>query len=249
MVARCKKHTRDLKGKLPKFHIVSTGLILVTSLLAGGVFVASKIQAHRLDEQASKQTALIDQQLASLKKAGAENTGKTPGDTAPKQAAPTATTPPAPAPVKATTPTPRPKQTPVKKPASPAPTQPAVTGGLETTSSLNYINNLRASVGKPALTQNTTMNQWALAHAKVLAAQCTLFHQNLNTFVGKNIGPITTRSIAENVGYASTILGALNGLKNSPGHYANMTGDFRYVGLGVATGCSGNVYTTQIFAR
>lgn len=141
---------------------------------------------------------------------------------------------------------------------APANTQPeyippqVVVSSAETASSLSFINSLRLGLGKSALVQNSTMNQWALNHAKKLASECSLYHQNISAFLSQNIGPVTVMSIAENVGYASSTSAVLENLKNSPGHYANMTGDYTYVGLGVTTGsgaCASYTYTTQLFAK
>jgi len=125
--------------------------------------------------------------------------------------------------------------------------------GLETSSSLSYINSLRATVGKAALSQNSVMDRWALEHAQRLAESCSLFHQSMNDFLNRNIGPVSTHSIAENVGYANTTQAVLDALKNSPGHYANMTGDYQFIGIGIVKAnsgsCSGYIYTTQMFAK
>ena len=124
---------------------------------------------------------------------------------------------------------------------------------LEVSSSLSYINNLRASAGKSGLTLNSTMNSWANSWAQKLANDCELNHQELSNFLGKNIGPTTTSSIAENVGYNTSINSVLNGLKNSPGHYNNMIGNYKYVGVGVVKAgsgwCKDYIFTTQLFAK
>lgn len=135
--------------------------------------------------------------------------------------------------------------------AEPTPTVIATTP-VDTSGSVTFINSLRTSLGKPALTPNATMNSWALAHANTLASQCTLYHQALGSFLNQNIGATTIKSIAENVGYASTVSAVLENLKNSSGHYENMTGDYSYVGIGVVVAggsCAGYVYTTQMFAK
>jgi uncharacterized protein YkwD len=146
----------------------------------------------------------------------------------------------------------KPSATPQTSKATPPPPPPPSATTAETASSLSYINSVRATAGKPPLTQNATMNSWALAHTNTLASQCTLYHQNLSSFLGKSIGSVNVSSIAENVGYAGTTPEVLDALKNSPGHYTNMIGDYTYVGLGVVNAggaCTGYVYTTQLFAK
>lgn len=141
--------------------------------------------------------------------------------------------------------------TPSPQTAAPDSNKLPVANGVD--SSLNFINTLRQEVGKPALLLNQTMSGWALNHAQFLATNCKLEHQNLNQFLNVNIGPVSTSAIAENVGYAGSTQAVLQGLKNSPGHYANMTGDYTYVGISVVTAsggaCTGDTYTVQLFAR
>ncbi|WP_231590801.1 CAP domain-containing protein [Hymenobacter terrenus] len=41
----------------------------------------------------------------------------------------------------------------------------------------------------------------------------------------------------------------VNGWLNSPGHRANIEGNFTRTGIGVATSSTGRIYSTQIFIR
>ncbi len=250
------KKSHKLNFKLPKVWLV-VAFVLVT----GSFVTVSGISASQMKLIAPAQISAVDAQadLASLAQLNTEKTNSPETKEQPPDNKPPT--------VEQTQPSPTPeakKQAPAVQKVTPAaqPTQPATTPvvtppppsatTVETASSLAYINSLRAGVGKPALTQNGTMNAWALAHANTLASQCTLFHQTLGNFLNQNIGPVVVKSIAENVGYASTTTAVLDALKNSPGHYANMTGDYSYVGIGVvvATGsCAGYVYTTQMFAK
>jgi len=88
-----------------------------------------------------------------------------------------------------------------------------------------------------------------------LANQCRLYHQNLSILLGKKDarGKKIT-SVAENVAYSSSSLSqALDGLKNSSGHYQNMIGPYNRAGFGVvkatSSKCKGYIYTVQIFAK
>ncbi len=252
-----KKH-KKINLKLPKTWLV-IGLILVS----GGFIVVSGVSASQMNSLYPLEPANTEEQAKldalALRNTLKQNNPESQPDQAqpPEQKTPEPeSTQPAPvveqqkSPVAEKKPTPA---QPIQKTIAPDSTPPPPSATTaETASSLAYINSLRAGVGKPALTQNATMNAWALAHANTLASQCTLYHQNLGNFLNQNIGPVVVKSIAENVGYASTTPAVLDALKNSPGHYANMTGDYSYVGLGVvvATGsCAGYVYTTQMFAK
>ena len=259
------KNTKKKKitKKSKKFNLKSPRTLLVIGfLIVSFVFVAvSSISASQMNSLYRLETSSLDTQAQLDDYALRGGTKQNNSDSTTNQNKPTEEKPPA----EEAPPAPAPevkKQALVEKKASVQPTEHAVTPPppapaasattLETASSLSYINSLRAGVGKTALTQNAVMNSWALAHANALANACTLYHQVLGNFLSQNIGPITISSIAENVGYAQTTPAVLEALKNSPGHYANMTGDYNYVGLGVvvATGaCVGYVYTTQMFAK
>ena len=252
-----KKH-KKINLKLPK-----TWLVIALILVSGGFIVVSGVSASQMNSLYPLEPANTQAQ-AELDALALRNTAKqNDPETIQDENKPPEQKPPEP---ESTQPAAVVEQqkSPVaeKKPALAQPSQQTVTPDptppppsattAETASSLAYINSLRAAVGKPALTQNSTMNGWALAHANTLASQCTLYHQTLGNFLNQNIGPVVVKSIAENVGYASTTPAVLEALKNSAGHYANMTGDYTYVGLGVVTAggaCAGYVYTTQMFAK
>ena len=60
--------------------------------------------------------------------------------------------------------------------------------------------------------------------------------------------PAGWRQWGENIASAPDIFYAQSSLENSPGHYANMVGNFTHVGIGVySTGSQ--VWVTQNFAR
>jgi len=145
----------------------------------------------------------------------------------------------------------------VPQPAKPAASPPAASTSISegVSASLAFVNNVRAEIGKSALKLDSVLNAYALNHAKNLAAQCQLSHQNLSLMIGK---PDATgkkiTAIAENVAYSSSSLAqALNGLKNSDGHYKNMTGNYTRAGFGVvksgAAACKNHIYTVQVFAK
>lgn len=253
-----------LKFKLTRSRAISIGLIYLMGAFTGSVLIASKLQAEELNARIIKQEIVLSQGLSNFRnlKLIENATKNTSGEVAKPNAfetkdesrpnvASAAPSTSAPTPKPTASKTVRSAPAPAATPTSTASTSPS--GGLETGSSLSYINSVRASAGKPALAQNSTMDQWALAHALTLASKCQLYHQNLNGFLGKNIGPKTISSIAENVGYASSTQAVLGVLKNSPSHYANMIGDYQYVGIGVVKAtsgsCLGYIYTTQIFAK
>lgn len=136
----------------------------------------------------------------------------------------------------------------------PATTQPAsVSDGVST--SLAFVNAVRRDAGKSALSLDGVLNGYALSHAKQLAKECKLYHQNISVLLGKkDARGKTITAVAENVAYSSSSLSqALNGLKNSSGHYKNMIGPYNRVGFGVVKAtsakCNGYIYTVQVFAK
>lgn len=64
--------------------------------------------------------------------------------------------------------------------------------------------------------------------------------------------PSATRfgeNVAYNFGYSNPAEVAVNGWLKSPGHYANIMGDYNLAGVGVAKNLQGQYYFTQIFVK
>lgn len=259
-----KKLVKKTKRLLAK-HKNTTALCLIAVFCAGFIMTASEVRSTQIDRRLTKSQIELRQKLTQIKEqqaariAASQKTTPTPDSTQTSPpAAPATETKPAEAtpPTPQATPAPKPaaQPTPAPAPSTPPPAEPKpISTPGETSSSLAFINSVRAGVGKPALSANATMNGWALSHAQAQAASCGIYHQSLGQFLSVNIGPVTVNGIAENVGYHSTVNGVLEALKNSPGHYGNMIGDYTYAGIGVVTAgsgsCKGYVYTTQLFAR
>lgn len=106
------------------------------------------------------------------------------------------------------------------------------------------INNVRASVGFHELVRAPELDAKARKHAERMARQATIFHSsNLASGV-----PAGWLGIGENVAMAGSVEQAQAALEASPGHYANMVGDYDQVGIGVVTR-NGVVYVVQIFVN
>ncbi|HEV8050942.1 MAG TPA: CAP domain-containing protein [Parachlamydiaceae bacterium] len=56
-------------------------------------------------------------------------------------------------------------------------------------------------------------------------------------------------NVAYNYGYSQPAQVAVNGWLASPGHYANIMGDYNLAGVGVAKNLKGEYYFTQIFVK
>ena len=115
------------------------------------------------------------------------------------------------------------------------------------------LNSERATLGKSPLTINTSLSTAAYLHSKDMAEQNYFNHTSLDgrTFDQRiaAAGYSNYSSLAENIAYASGVPDAAkvyNMWKNSPGHYANMMGDFSDAGLGVYSKSGVTYYTLDL---
>lgn len=109
---------------------------------------------------------------------------------------------------------------------------------------LAKINGLRASKGIAPLSTDGRLQGLAQPWANKLAADRALSHRSdlSNT-------PGNWTSVGENVGTGPSVDAIFNALVASPGHYKNMVNPaFTSIGVGVATGSDGRLYTAHNFA-
>ncbi|NJM72718.1 MAG: CAP domain-containing protein [Scytonema sp. RU_4_4] len=116
----------------------------------------------------------------------------------------------------------------------------------------DQINRYRASKGLPKLSLSAKISRQARIHSQNMAKGKVPFsHQGFRKRVSTI--PIRYRSAAENVafnlGYSDPAQEAVSGWLHSPGHLANLKGNYNMTGIGVATNSQGEVYLTQIFLR
>ncbi|MGZ5045076.1 MAG: FG-GAP-like repeat-containing protein [Methylobacter sp.] len=142
----------------------------------------------------------------------------------------------------------------------PTPTQPSTDTTAPSTdiaaieqSVFQQINAYRASQGLPALTLNATIiSEQARIHSQNMASGIVPFgHTGFETRIQTIAQTIPYRSAAENVaanqGYSDPASTAVTGWLNSPGHLANIVGNYQLTGIGVAKSSTGQIYFTQIF--
>ncbi|MDO8473832.1 MAG: CAP domain-containing protein [Dehalococcoidia bacterium] len=120
---------------------------------------------------------------------------------------------------------------------------------------MNILNGQRISLGKNPLAINSSLSTAAYLHSKDMAEKGYFSHTSLDgrTFVQRVVaaGYTSWTALAENIAYyygsadATTIY---NMWKDSPGHYANMIGDFTDAGLGVYT-LNNYTYCTLDFGK
>jgi uncharacterized protein YkwD len=170
-----------------------------------------------------------------------------PKSTCPKASAPVAT----PEPTTSTVPAPT---------ATPAPTTgtttvPPVTGSMTADESkmINLVNQDRANNGLKPLTFDAGLRAGALAHSQDMS------QNNYFSHTSPTLGDYGTRLKASGVKYSSageniamypSVDQAEVGFMNSPGHRANILGDYTRVGIGIVYNQSkGEYYITQWFAK
>ncbi len=109
---------------------------------------------------------------------------------------------------------------------------------------LSKINATRAANGLGALQLDADLRSYARSHAEEMAAAGELYHSSEAELTAA-AGPGWS-GIAENVGKGSSPTSLHNAFMASPGHKANMLGDYNYVGIGTDTS-GGSLYVTVVF--
>ncbi|HAN76634.1 MAG TPA: CAP domain-containing protein [Bacteroidales bacterium] len=115
---------------------------------------------------------------------------------------------------------------------------------------LVYVNEYRASNGKPKLAMNEFMRGQCRDHSTKMASGATSFgHDGFDERTDLIWAQVGSGAIAENVAYNySGAREAVNQWINSTGHRENMLGDYTLTGIGIYK--TGNqIYFTQMFLR
>ncbi|MBD0387373.1 MAG: CAP domain-containing protein [Nostoc sp. C3-bin3] len=114
------------------------------------------------------------------------------------------------------------------------------------------INDYRVSQKLPKLTRNSAIDDKAMIHSKDMANRKVPFgHTGFSQRVKTVNIPYSSagENVAYNQGYNDPVTTAVQGWLKSPGHLANIRGNFQKTGIGVATNSRGEIYFTQIFFR
>jgi hypothetical protein len=110
---------------------------------------------------------------------------------------------------------------------------------------LQLMNAERAANGLAPLTYRLDVVPVARAWTDRMAGEQHLYHNpSLSTEM-----PGDWTSIGENVGYGSSVGQLHTAFMNSPGHRANVLGDFHSVGIGVTTDAKGTMWVTLDFIK
>lgn len=114
------------------------------------------------------------------------------------------------------------------------------------------INNYRGSQKLPVLLRNSASDTQARIHSQNMASGRVSFgHSGFRQRVQAIAIPYISagENVAYNRGYSDPAKQAVEGWLQSPGHLANIKGNYNLTGIGVATGPNGRIYLTQIFLR
>ncbi len=118
---------------------------------------------------------------------------------------------------------------------------------------LLQINEYRQSQFLSLLRWNETIADYCRTHSLNMAAGAVDFgHDGFDDRVDGIAETISYEYAAENVAsnnYSDPVTTAVDGWLNSPGHLANIEGDYNLTGIGVAQDEDGVYYFTQIFIR
>ncbi|KAJ2080253.1 hypothetical protein H4R24_003204 [Coemansia sp. RSA 988] len=141
--------------------------------------------------------------------------------------------------------------TPTSKPvyqatSSEAPQETTTSGGWHD-EMLSQLNSIRAEVGKGPVSIDQRLQKIAQAHSEHQSIQRAMTHADSQGSLSSryNAKGINWQGAAENIAWNQpTVSDVMKAWKNSDGHYANMIGDYNYVGFGVA-----NLYWTQDFLK
>ncbi|MEO6627589.1 MAG: CAP domain-containing protein [Aquihabitans sp.] len=112
---------------------------------------------------------------------------------------------------------------------------------------LGYINQYRRANNRAALNGNSALMQRAQAWAQHMANTGVLEHSGGPGRVSTS-GIANWCGVAENVGYASSTLAVHQAFVASPGHRANMIGNYDRVGTGVVR-VGSTVWVAEVYVR
>jgi hypothetical protein len=106
------------------------------------------------------------------------------------------------------------------------------------------MNSARASAGLAPLASDSALTAYARNHTATMIASGTIFHSS-------GLGSITTgwTRMGENVGMGPTPSIIHQAFMASPGHRANILGDYNYAGIGADTSPDGTIFVTVVFMK
>jgi len=115
---------------------------------------------------------------------------------------------------------------------------------------LILVNQHRESIGKLALIRNASADNLATEHSNYMITKGAISHDNFILRFQKLQQEVNANAAGENVaaGY-TTANSVMQGWIKSPGHKANIEGDFTHIGIAAVKDSNGRYYYTQLFYR
>ena len=112
---------------------------------------------------------------------------------------------------------------------------------------LSAINSTRSSAGLGSLTMEGGLQSHARRHTADMIAADEIYHSSsaeLQAAAGSG-----WEKLGENVGRGGSVESLHQAFLDSPGHKANILGDYNYVGIGTDTSANGVLYVTVVFMK
>jgi hypothetical protein len=112
---------------------------------------------------------------------------------------------------------------------------------------LSEINSTRSSSGLGPLTMESGLQSHARGHTADMIAADEIYHSSsaeLQAAAGSGWD-----KLGENVGRGGSVSSLHQAFLDSPGHKANILGDYNYVGIGTDTSDNGVLYVTVVFMK
>lgn len=132
---------------------------------------------------------------------------------------------------------------------SPALTSAQTLDRSEASALVAWINEARAERHLEALVEDPRLDGLAEGHSADMATWGYFSHQSPRTGTVEDraaAADVRWRALGENIAFNQSTRMAHEALLRSPGHYANITGAYRAVGVGIVRAADG-VYVTEVF--
>ncbi|MFZ0013438.1 MAG: CAP domain-containing protein, partial [Acidimicrobiia bacterium] len=112
---------------------------------------------------------------------------------------------------------------------------------------LSAINSTRSSNGLGPLKMDGGLQSHARKHTADMIAAGDIYHSSSGEL--KSAAGSGWSKLGENVGRGGTVTSLHKAFMDSPGHRANILGDYNYVGIGTDTSDDGILYVTVVFMK
>lgn len=115
---------------------------------------------------------------------------------------------------------------------------------------INLINNYRVSKGLNALILENYISKVSENHDIYMVSKNEISHDLFELRYKDLVDVLGAKKVAENVAYKfNSSQSTLNAWINSPGHKANLEGDFTHFGISIKTNSEGVKFYTNIFIK